>query len=266
MNEEYFKTNRRLWDAKTLIHKDSDFYYIADWKKGTESLNKFELDAIGDVSGKSLLHLQCHFGQDTLSWERLGATVTGVDFSPEAIDLAREITEELGMNATFVESNVLELDKNLEGKFDIVFTSYGTIGWLPDLTQWAKIINHFLKPGGIFYIIDFHPLLYMFDWESQKLTFPYFNAGAFSEEEQGTYADPDADIKMKEYFWQHSLSETMSALLNEGLQLLDFQEFKTGPYNTFPNMEEVEDGLFYFGKKELQIPQLFSIKVKKPIS
>ena len=263
--DEFLKTNQKLWDAKTEIHKDSEFYDLENWKKGGVSLNQYELEAIGSVEGKSLLHLQCHFGQDTLSWERLGAKVTGIDFSEKAIKVATELNAELGMDAQFVQSNVLELDQNLTGEFDIIFTSYGTIGWLPDLAQWAKIINHFLKPGGIFYIIDFHPALYMFDWDSQELTYPYFNTGeAFEDVEEGTYADRSAPIQMKEYFWQHSLSEIIGSLLNKKLQLIDFQEFSESPYNCFPNMKPTNDGMYYFGKRELKIPHLFSIKMKKP--
>ena len=261
--QEYFDTNKKLWDAKTAIHKDSDFYFLEKFKQGKTSLNKFELDALGDVSGKTMLHLQCHFGQDSLSWARMGAKVTGADISPKAIQLAKELNTELGLDAQFVESNIVELDQNLKGKFDLVFTSYGTITWLPDLDKWAKIVAHFLKPGGIFYMVDFHPMLYMFEWESQKLTYPYFNTGVLTEVEEGTYADPDSAISMREYSWQHSSAETINALLNKNLQLLDFQEFNESPYNCFPNMKTKDNGMFFFGKKELQIPQLFSLKMRK---
>ena len=141
--QDYFDTNKKLWDAKTAIHKDSDFYFLEKFKQGKTSLNKFELDALGDVSGKTMLHLQCHFGQDSLSWARMGAKVTGADISPKAIQLAKELNTELGLDAQFVESNIVELDQNLKGKFDLVFTSYGTITWLPDLDKWAKIVAHF---------------------------------------------------------------------------------------------------------------------------
>ena len=261
--KKYFDANQKLWDAKTEVHKDSDFYDLENFKKGKNSLNKFELNALGDVSGKTMLHLQCHFGQDSLSWARMGAKVTGVDLSPKAIQLAQQLNAELGLDAEFVTSNILELDQNLEGQFDIIFTSYGTICWLPDLDKWAAIIEHFLKPGGTFYMVDFHPIMYMFEWESQELTYPYFNMGAFSDMEEGTYADSDANINLKEYFWQHSSSETINSLLKKNLQLVDFQEFNESPYNCFPNMQTNENGMYFFGKKELQIPQLFSLKMKK---
>ncbi|MEM6965199.1 MAG: class I SAM-dependent methyltransferase [Bacteroidota bacterium] len=253
-----------MWDAKTEIHQKSTFYDLENWKQGKTSLQQFELDALGDVAGKSLLHLQCHFGQDTLSWARMGAKVTGVDLSEKAIQLARQLNQELNLDVRFVQSNVLELDQQLADQYDIVFTSYGTIGWLPDLNQWARIIHHFLKPGGIFYIVEFHPFIYMYDWDTLELTYPYFNVGRpFEDEEEGTYANREANIKLKEYFWQHSIADTLQPLLRQGLQLIDFQEFSESPYRCFSNMNTLDNGHFYFGKRELLLPHLFSVKMKK---
>jgi 2-polyprenyl-3-methyl-5-hydroxy-6-metoxy-1,4-benzoquinol methylase len=169
--QHIFAANKASWNKRAAIHKDSAFYDLDAFKKGKSSLNKVELAALGNVTNKRLLHLQCHFGMDTMSWAREGAIVTGVDLSDEAIRLAREINQELALNAEFICSNIYDL-VNEEGKpvaglqsesFDIVFTSYGTIGWLPDLDQWAGIISLYLKPGGTFYIVDFHPALWMMD-------------------------------------------------------------------------------------------------------
>ena len=154
-NIDYFNINKSLWNGKTAIHVKSDFYDVESFKKGKSSLNFIELEALGDVKGKSILHLQCHFGLDTLSWARLGANVTGVDFSDKAIDYARSLNSELGLNAKFILSNVYDLKNNLDEKFDIVFTSYGTIGRLPDLNRWADVVSHFLKPGGTFFMVEF---------------------------------------------------------------------------------------------------------------
>ena len=263
---KYFTTNQKLWDSKTEFHKNSEFYDLKNFKKGKTSLNKYELEALGDVSGKSILHLQCHFGQDTLSWARMGAKCTGADLSSKSIELARQLNNELGLDAKFVQSNVLELDQNLEGQFDIVFTSYGTVCWLPDLNQWAKVINHFLKPGGTFYIAEFHPVINMLDWDNNTFAYPYFNPGhPFEEEEEGTYADKTANIKLKEYFWLHSISQVMSPLLEQGLQLVEFKEFPFSPYNCFPNMKPVDDGMYVFWDEKLGLPHVYSMKMRKPL-
>ena len=138
-NEKYYKTNKATWNEKVKVHSESEMYDMEAFKDGKSSLMKYELEALNDVKGKSLLHLQCHFGLDTLSWSRLGANCVGVDISDEGIKLARELNEELNLNAEFVCCNVLDTSEFITATFDIVFTSYGVIGWLPDLKPWGKI-------------------------------------------------------------------------------------------------------------------------------
>lgn len=261
----YFETNKALWDQKVAIHKASEMYDLDNFLKGKNMLNEIELVGLGDVQGKSILHLQCHFGQDSLCWARMSAQVTGVDMSPKSLELARSLNEQLGLDVNFVESNVLELKDHLEGQFDIVYTSYGTYTWLPDLEQWASVIQHFLKPGGLFYIADFHPVIYMYDFPSQQFAYNYFNSGQpYEEIEQGTYTDFDAPIQHKEYFWCHGLSEIMSPLLQQGLNLLEFKEFPFSPYNCFENMVETAPGRYVYNPK-LSIPHVFSLKMKKAL-
>ena len=155
--DRYMEANRRSWDARTPTHFGSRFYDVDGFRAGASSLNSIEVEEVGDVDGKSLLHLQCHFGMDTMSWARLGARTTGVDFSEEAISRARSLSEELDIDAKFVVSNVYDLPDVLDGRFDVVFTSYGVLTWLPDLDRWAEVVAHFLEPGGFFYIVDGHP-------------------------------------------------------------------------------------------------------------
>lgn len=264
-NTEYFKANQAHWNKCVLPHAESDFYDVEGFKKGKTSLNSIELAALGDVKGQSMLHLQCHFGQDSLAWTRMGAKVTGVDFSSTAIELARELNTELALDAEFICTNVYDLKKHLEGQFDIVFTSYGVLGWLPDMDRWAELVAHYLKPGGIFYIVEFHPTYYMIDFDNLQLTYPYFNIEVFKEEVEGSYADRDADITGVEYFWQHSLSEIITALLKNGLQLEQFDEFAYSPYNCFPNMVETSKGKYEVKDHEGNIPLMFEIKMKKPL-
>ena len=264
MNDEYFRTNEELWDQKTRVHAASNFYDLDRFRRTKNSLNPLEIEGLGDVSGKRLLHLQCHFGQDTLSWAHRGAEVCGVDFSSEAIQLARRLSAELEIPATFVQANVLNLDQELQGDFDIVFSSYGTVCWLPDLDRWAKVISHFLKPGGIFFLADFHPALYMFDHESKELRYSYFHRPEpYEETNSGSYADTSAPISHKEYFWSHSISETLSPLLREGLRLLEFREFPDSPYNCFPNMSLLPNGLFRFGDSAACVPHVYTLKMEK---
>ena len=156
-----FEINRDTWNKKVAIHAKSDFYNLDNFKKGKSSLNEYELKALGDVSNKSLLHLQCHFGQDTLSWSRLGAKCTGIDLSDEGIKLAKQLNDELKLDANFLCCNVLDISKLISNQFDIVFTSYGTIGWLPDLKPWAQMISERLKNGGVFYMVEFHPIVWI---------------------------------------------------------------------------------------------------------
>src|SRR5437763_6069989 len=153
------RENQALWDAWTRIHVPSPFYDVASFRDGTRPirLSEYERDEVGPVDEKSLLHLQCHFGHDTLSWARLGATVTGVDFSERAIELARSLSKDLDIPARFVLSDLYGLPDALHDTFDVVFTSYGVLNWLPDIPRWGQVAAHFLKPGGTFYVVEGHP-------------------------------------------------------------------------------------------------------------
>jgi len=270
--QSYFEANKQSWNKRTAVHKDSAFYDLASFKKGKSSLNKIELEELGSVKGKSLLHLQCHFGMDTMSWQREGAHCVGVDLSDEAIKLAKEINEELKLKTEFICANIYDLKSalkvsptggDLEGAFDIVFTSYGTIGWLPDLDKWAGIVAHFLKPGGIFYIADFHPVLWMMDDSFEKIKYHYFNTDVISEEISGTYSDRDAPIKSIEHGWNHPFSEIFNALVKHGLQILQFNEFPYSPYNCFKNLEQGTDGMWRIRGMDEKMPVMYSIKAVK---
>jgi 2-polyprenyl-3-methyl-5-hydroxy-6-metoxy-1,4-benzoquinol methylase len=150
--------NLANWNERVAVHVNSAGYRLDDFRKGEIHLYPLEREEVGDVRGKSLLHLQCHFGIDTMSWARMGATVTGLDFSDQAIEAARKLSTELKIPATFVCSNIYDAPDALDRQFDIVFTSYGALCWLPDLKRWAQIAAPFVKPGGFFYIAEFHPM------------------------------------------------------------------------------------------------------------
>lgn len=266
-SDKYFKTNKILWNERVAVHEASKFYNVEGFKAGETSLKGVELAEVGEVKGKKLLHLQCHFGMDTLSWARLGAEATGVDFSDNAIELARQLSDELNIPARFVCANIYDLPQHLHEKaaFDIVFTSYGTIGWLPDLDKWAAVVAHFLKPGGIFYIVDFHPVMWMFNGSFTHVSYSYFNEGVIAEQVQGTYADRNALLEHTEYGWNHSLGEIINALLNQGLQLQFLNEFPFSPFNILQDMKQDKDGNWHLRRQNDRIPLLFSIKATKPV-
>ena len=194
----YIEINKKTWNEKTEVHVNSDFYDNENFMNGKSSLNTIELELLGDISGKKTLHLQCHFGQDTLSMARMGAIATGVDLSNKAIQTATELNNQLQLNAQFVCSDIYDLPNHLTGEFDIVFTSYGTIGWLPDLDKWAKVITHFLKPNGKFIIADFHPVVWMYDNDFKEVFYSYFNIEPIMKKKPGHMEIETLPLKRKQ--------------------------------------------------------------------
>jgi len=261
----YFEANRNAWNQRTSVHKDSAFYNLAGFKKGDTVLTKIELEELGDVSGKSLLHLQCHFGMDTMNWERLGAHCTGVDLSDSAIALARETAAELDLETQFINCNVYDLKAHCQDSFDIVFTSYGTIGWLPDINRWAAIVSHFLKPGGVFYIVDFHPVLWMMDENFSYIKYPYFNGEVIAEINNGSYTDRDAPIQTEEYSWNHDMGSIITALASNGLHIEFLHEFPYSPYNCFNKLQQGSDGMWRIEGMDEKMPMLYSIRARKNV-
>ncbi len=265
---EYLKANQEIWNSWTPFHPASEFYDVEGFKAGRESLGMIELAALTDVEGKSLLHLQCHFGMDTISWARRGATVTGIDFSQQAIEAARALADEMGVDARFVQSNIYELPQNLNEQFDIVFTSGGVLGWLPDIEEWAQVIAHFLEPGGIFYIREIHPVALVFDERRDdkelRLRYPYFHRTApLAFHEQGTYAVPDAPVEGTAYYWIHSLSDIIGSLIRSGLTLESFDEYPFLGWAHFPGMTRRNNGGWELPSEYGEIPLMFSLKATK---
>ena len=261
--KKYFNTNQSTWNEKVKVHAQSDMYDIASFKAGKSSLMRYELDALNAVNGKSLLHLQCHFGQDTLSWSRLGAKCVGVDLSDEGIKLARQLNDELNLDAEFVCCNVLDTSKNIEKTFDIVFSSYGVIGWLPDLKPWGRMIAERMNKGGVFYLVEFHPIVWMFDYLDGKavMKYGYMQDEVIYEEYEGTYANQNSKMLSKEYGWNHGLGEVISALTEAGLHIDYLKEHDESPYNVLPNLIETASG--YYVTKEKLYPLIFEIKATK---
>jgi ubiquinone/menaquinone biosynthesis C-methylase UbiE len=259
----YIDINKKLWNQKTEIHYNSDFYDVDSFIKGKDSLNSIEIGLLGEIKGKRILHLQCHFGQDTISLARHGALPTGIDFSENAIKKAKTLNESLGTNAKFIQSDIYKLPEILDEKFDIVFTSYGVIGWLPDMSKWAKIVNQFLKPGGEFIIVEFHPIVWMFSYNFKQIEFNYMDSAPIIEELEGTYTDREAQIKEKSVSWNHGLSTVIDSLIKTGLVITDFKEYNYSPYDCFENTVKIDDRKFQIKGLENKIPMIYSLKAVK---
>jgi SAM-dependent methyltransferase len=264
------ETNRRHWDEAVAVHAASDFYDLASFKAGRSALLPVEREEVGDVRGKTLLHLQCHFGMDTLSWARAGASVTGIDFSHQAIDTARGLAAELDIDARFIETNIYDLPALLSEQFDVVFTSYGALCWLPDLPQWAWIAASYLKQGGVFYVIDGHPAANMLDYEAApdelKVHRSYFGNGEpMAWEEDGTYADLEAKFENKRtYDFNYSLADVVGSLIDAGLRIELLHEFPFCAWQAVKGMLKGDDGYYRLPESSPSIPFLFSIRATKP--
>ena len=263
--EDYYKINKEAWNARTKIHLRSSFYDLDKFKKEVNSVPDLDLSLLGDVRGKSILHFQCHFGMDTLSLSKIGAKVTGVDFSEKAIKTARSLNEELGLNAQFCCCNIYDAPTVLQGQqFDIVYTSYGVVNRLPDLSQWGQVISKMLKDGGKFVIVEFHPVLWMFDEDFSQVRYAYSRKEPYVVEES-TYTDSEIDNRQKTVTWNHGLAEVLNGLLGNGLQIKSFGEYDYSPFNLFRNMTAEKDGTFKITGHNIKIPMLFSVVAVKDL-
>lgn len=261
--ENYVEINKKAWNNQVPIHLASEFYNQKEFLKGKNSLPEIDRQLLGDIRGKTILHLQCHFGQDSLSMARMGAKVTGIDLSDKAIEEAEKINASLQLNANFICCNVYDTLEHVKEQFDIVYTSYGTIGWLPHLDKWANVITKSLKPGGKLIFVEFHPIVWIFDDDFSEIKFHYHNEKLIIEESNGTYAEKDAAISSKYLCWNHSLSEVLSNLLNYGMEIHDFQEYDYSPYNCFNNTVEFEKGKFRIKHLDNKIPMVYSLVALK---
>lgn len=271
--EDPVEANRRLWDARTPIHVGSAFYDVDGFRGGRSTLHDLEIGEVGPVDGRTLLHLQCHFGLDTLSWARLGATVTGLDFSGEAIAAARGLAAEVGLDdrARFVESDLYDAPSALPGEtFDVVFTSYGAITWMPDIRRWAEVAASFVAPGGFLYVAELHPATQTLNdepgIERLELAYPYWTPPdqPLRFEEPGTYADVDADIELPEYCWQHGLGDLVTAVIEAGLVLEYLHEHVRTVYQQLPFLEPDDDGWWRLPDGMPSQPFLFSLRARRP--
>jgi SAM-dependent methyltransferase len=263
--------NRELWQRWTELHVPSDFYDVDGFVADPDSrpFDPIVSELLGDVSGLRVLHLQCHFGMDTLRLARAGAEVTGIDFSSAAIAEARELAGRLGVPATFIEGDVTAPPAELpRGAFDLVFTSYGVISWLPDLRPWAVTVAESLAPGGVFKMVDSHPFLWVFDDEADdpelRVKYPYFMREALEWEEFGSYASPRGDYVGTSHSWQHTFEEIVGSLVEAGLAIEGLREYPVLAWKYTQAMVERGSGLFGLPEGQPELPLMFSLVARKP--
>jgi len=270
--DPYSQANQRWWDEAVPVHVASEFYDVAGFKAGKSSLLPVEVEELGDVSGKTMLHLQCHFGLDTLSWARKGAIVTGIDFSGPAIEAARRLATETGIAARSLQSDLFAAPALLDEEFDIVFTSYGVLIWLADIRAWAGIVAGFLKPGGTFYIIEGHPLLAAFPDEPEAdgrlaLQRAYFHSPEPTRwEDDGSYAAAAHFENNVTYEYNHTLGDIISALSGAGLRIDFLHEHPFAAWARFSTMKRADDGYFYLPDRDVRFPLSFSLMASKPLA
>lgn len=270
---DWLALNRANWDARVPIHASSRFYDVPGFVAGRSSLRDFELAEVGDVSGRTLLHLQCHIGPDTLSWARLGATVTGLDFSAPALETARSIAEQIGAtDARFVESDVYEAATALEGStFDIVYTGLGALCWLPDIERWARTAASLVTPGGFLYLAEFHPFSDILADDGKTVELDYFSTEPRTWTEGETYTDytagPADGVPMSEHAvsvdWQHGLGDVVSALIAAGLRIELLHEHDYTLFPRFPHLL-VDGDRYRLPPEQPRIPMIYSIRASKP--
>ena len=273
-SDEAYAHNRAFWDEVTPVHAASDYYRVDEFRRGASVLHDFVVEEVGDVSGLTLLHLQCHFGLDTLNWARLGARVTGVDISGVSIDRARKLASELDIPATFVRANVLDIDSQLDGQFDRVFTSFGALCWIGDLEAWGRVIARVLKPGSVFYISEFHPLMDTLQ-QARPINensdaypeYPYFGGGVplrFDPQgDDSDYAEPSFTSEETTFEWFHPVSEVIEALIGAGLALERFREYPFATYRARRGMVQGDDGLWRLPPNVVPLPLMYSIRAIK---
>lgn len=267
MSDEPTQTNRRNWDERVAIHLDdrTGIYDVEAFLRGGNALLPLELDEIGDVSGLKIAHLQCHFGIDTLSLARMGAEVTGLDFSASAISAARELARQSGVQANFVEANVYDAAQHLTpAGFDMVYVSWGAIIWLQDIRAWADAVAAVLKPGGRLFLAEGHPTLQQLEEVDGKLvvTYPLDTTLHFREEK--TYAGDGQVLHNRDTFeWIHSMGSLFAALTEAGMRVESLREHDSLPWPAVPSMTQGEDRMFRMPEGRPSPPLAFTLTARK---
>lgn len=265
---EWRELNRAHWDERVPIHLDGGFYDVAGFRSRRDVLRAFEVAEVGDVTGRRLVHLQCHFGLDTLSWAGRGATTVGLDFSVPAVEAARALAAEIGMDSRFVAADVYDAVEALDGEtFDIVYTGLGALCWLPDLTRWAQVVARLLSPGGFLYLAEFHPFADILDDDDGRtVTHDYFDAGPHVWTDAGSYADPSAATSRNTTVQHnHQLGTVISAIAAAGLRIDLLREHDLTLFPRFAALVRESDG-FRLPAGRPRVPLIYSLRASRPDS
>ncbi|MFJ4446684.1 class I SAM-dependent methyltransferase [[Kitasatospora] papulosa] len=270
--EDWHEINRARWDERVPIHAAGDFYGLDAFLAGRDALRDFELAEVGDVTGRTLLHLQCHIGLDTLSWARHGAAhVVGLDFSGPAVETARGLARSLELpadRAAFVAADVYDAAQAApDSSYDIVYTGLGALNWLPDVTRWAEVAASLVAPGGFLYLAEFHPFTDCLDDETgSTVTYDYFSREAWVDDSPGTYADLDAvTVHNRSVEWQHPVGEVVSALAAAGLRIEFLHEHDASLFPRYQVLKRGGDGYYRFPSDRPRIPMMYSIKASRQV-
>jgi 2-polyprenyl-3-methyl-5-hydroxy-6-metoxy-1,4-benzoquinol methylase len=262
---DWRELNRANWDDRVPVHLASEYYDVDGFRSGVSSLRPFESAEIGDVTGKRLVHLQCHVGLDTLSWARKGAQVTGLDFSEPAIKAARSLAADLGLDASFVVADVYDAVTALgERRFDVVYTGTGALVWLPDMTRWAQVVAALLEPGGFLYLVEGHPFAQILDEEQgTNVALDYFLEQPWVEDHAYTYTDGPALEHTRSVQFQHGLGQVVTALAAAGLRIEFLNEHDFDCFQRFGSLER-DGGQYQFPAGRPRIPMMFSLRASRP--
>lgn len=272
MNEPNWRAfNRANWDERVKVHLAAESYGLGPLRMGRGRLTPIEEAEIGSVNGLRILHLQCHFGRDTLALAQRGATVVGLDFSVPAIAAARALAAELGLTdrAHFIEADLYDAPRVVPGSFDLVFVNWGAINWLPDLRRWAEIVAQFLNPCGGLYLAEGHPCAHVFDDETRMpdgmpgYYIPYFVGQPLRFDDARDYADDSVRLEnATTYEWLHPLGEIVTSLLDAGLILKWLHEHDSVPWPMFEQLTKDTNGMYHW-PDERWLPLAFSLRADR---
>lgn len=259
----YLEKNKAAWNLKAVVHYGSKFYDNDSFMQGRLSIPDLDRELLGDIKGLSAIHLQCHFGQDTISLSRMGAKAIGVDLSDTAIELAEKLAKECQTDTTFLCCDVYDLPEIHPQQYDLCYSSYGTIGWLPDINRWASVVAKMTRQGGRFVFAEFHPIIWMYDDLLENIQFSYFNSDPIEETIEGTYADRATPQTFKTVGWNHGLSEVVQALIDHGFELELIREYPYSPYDVFHGMVKMDEGKYIIEKFGDKMPLVYALVCRK---